>query len=121
VNIHLQLFYNVMYKVVFDGFNKPIWFDPMSGLCSNYHDYLLHIGVISWETTIAMDQQFVDANLDNLSPFSTPEDNNFYNDKKYSNPLRLQWIKDHYDESLDIQPILNLGANINPSFKPIRR
>jgi len=122
VNIHLQVFYNVMYKVIFDGFDKPTWFDPMRGLCSNYGDYLVHIGVFDIDIGLALYHQFIDAGINPTFPFWTEEDCTMYNDKKYSNPLRLQWIKDHYDGSLDAEPDVNLKAtNIDLSFKPVRR
>jgi hypothetical protein len=95
MNTYLQTFYNVMYKVLFDGFDKPTWFDPMRGLCSNYGDYLVHIGVFDIDIGLALYHQFIDAGINPTFPFWTEEDCTMYNDKKYSNPLRLQWIKDH--------------------------
>jgi hypothetical protein len=90
----LQEFYDECYKAIND--HPPYWFSFGGGLCWNLIHFLDHKKSNKHsELRSELMDQFYYAELDLFNPFN-PSKVDFYNEiNKYSNLLRVQWIKDH--------------------------
>lgn len=95
----LAKFYKDIQQWIDSGFNFHPAFDTGVGLCSNlkwWWTHGLHKG-LEWSLENLrheMCQQFVQSGLDTGSPFNE-DDSYWFEENKYTNPKRLQWIKDH--------------------------
>lgn len=85
----LQEFYDEMYSAI-NG-KQPVWFLHSAGLCLNLIYFLDHKKKVTHRPII---QELRDQLRDRF-PFNKDYNHFFSEMDKYSNPLRLQWIKDH--------------------------
>ena len=75
---------------------RPYWFSFDAGLCGNLIYFLYHKKIDTFlELKDELLHQFLNAKLDMLFPFNKDKLEFKHEINKYSNPLRVQWIKDH--------------------------
>ena len=85
----LQEFYDEMYLAI-NG-KQPVWFLHSAGLCLNLRFFLDYKKkVTQWPICQELRDQ-----LEDSFPFNKDFTNFFNETDKYSNTLRVQWIKDH--------------------------
>lgn len=95
----LKKFY-VDIQAAIDAEVKPKWFDPDVGLCSNFANWRQTcMSVVTGnQLQREMQRQFLAAGFRTATPFNSSIHEyklEAMASKIYSNPARLQWIKDH--------------------------
>jgi hypothetical protein len=96
----LQEFYDEMYLAI-NG-KQPVWFLHSAGLCLNLIYFLDERKITGEEKTnlkFEMRKQFHDVGLSENTPFNHSNLEFQYEQFKYENKYRIEWVNDHVSSS----------------------